>query len=74
MMQRCSHTSVSKVEAIVKVPAPKNIAELRSFLGMVNYYGIFIPNVASKLHPLHSLLETGVSETGQKSVPKFSHR
>ena len=54
------HTSASKVEAIVKAPAPKNITELRSFLGMVNYYGKFIQNVASKLHPLHALLKNGV--------------
>ena len=31
-------TADSKVEAIVKAPAPRNVAELYSFLGLVNYY------------------------------------
>ena len=32
------HTSDVKVEAILQAPAPKDVAELRSFLGLVNYY------------------------------------
>ena len=48
------HTAKSKVEAISRAPTPKNVGELRSFLGMVNYYGKFIPG---KLHPLYSLLK-----------------
>ena len=50
------HTSDSKVKAIVEAPAPRNVTELRSFLGLVNYYGKFVPNLASLLHPLHQLL------------------
>lgn len=46
----------SKVEAIMNAPAPENVQQLRSFLGLVNYYGKFIPNLASKLHPLNALL------------------
>ena len=53
------HTSTSKVEVISRAPAPKNVSELHSFLGTVNYYGEFIPNLASKLHPLYSLLKNG---------------
>ena len=53
------HTATSKVEAISKAPSPKNVSELRSFLGMVNYYGKFIPNLAGKLHPLYALLKNG---------------
>ena len=33
------HTSPIKVEVISKAPAPKNVMELRFFLGMINYYG-----------------------------------
>ena len=50
------HTSDTKVKAIVYVPAPRNVRELRSFLGLVDYYGKFVPNVASLLHLLHQLL------------------
>ena len=48
--------TASKLAAIVQAPAPTNIRELRSFLGLLNYYGKFIPNLASLLHPLNTLL------------------
>ena len=48
----------TKVEAIVKAPTPANVQQLRSFLGLTNYYGKFIPNLATLLHPLHGLLQT----------------
>ena len=50
------HTTEDKLKAIVEAPAPKNIQELRSFLGLINYYGKFIPNAASILNPLNNLL------------------
>ena len=52
-------TSPSKVEAITKAPAPKSVTELRSFLGMINYYGKFLHNLSTQLHPLHALLKHG---------------
>ena len=33
-----------------------NVTELRSFLGILNYYGKFLPNLSTKLYPLHTLL------------------
>jgi len=48
----------SKVAAIVKTPAPTNVQELRSFLGLLNYYGKFILNLATIIHPLNELLQT----------------
>ena len=50
------HTSPAKVEAIQMAPRPCNQRQLRSFLGLVQYYGKFIPNLSSLLHPLHALL------------------
>ena len=48
----------SKVAAIANAPAPTNLQELRSFLGLLNYYGKFIPNLAATiLHPLNALLQ-----------------
>ena len=46
-----------KKRAILEAPAPKNVTQLRSFLGLLNYYGKFLPNLASTLAPLYSLLE-----------------
>ncbi|UYV71977.1 K02A2.6-like, partial [Cordylochernes scorpioides] len=45
-----------KVQAIQKAKTPTNISELRSFLGLVNFYGKFIPNLPELLKPLHELL------------------
>ena len=47
-----------KTDAISKFPAPENITELRSFLGLVNQLGIFIPDLA---HVTHCLLYTSPS-------------
>lgn len=46
-----------KIEAILKQDPPKNVAQLQSYLGMVNYYAKFIPNLATELNPLYSLLK-----------------
>lgn len=48
--------SSQKVKAIMKMPPPKNLTQLRSFLGAVNFYSKFIRNLQSDLHPLHKLL------------------
>jgi hypothetical protein len=49
-----------KIEAIQKVPVPKNVTDLQAFLGLLNYYHRFLPNVAGLLAPLHELLRKGV--------------
>lgn len=36
------------------------MAELRSYLGLLNYYGNFIPSLSTLLQPLHELLRKGV--------------
>ena len=45
-----------KLKAIVDMPLPQNPKELRSFLGMVNYYEKFTPGLASKCAILNDLL------------------
>jgi hypothetical protein len=50
------HATSEKLEAIQGAPEPENIQQLRSFLGLLNYYGKFISNLASLLHPLNELL------------------
>lgn len=53
------HTAPKKVEAIQAAPVPKNTQELRSFLGLLHYYGKFIPDLASIVHPMNQLLQAG---------------
>ena len=50
------HPTEEKVKAIKEAPAPTNVTQLRSFLGLVNYYNKFLPNLAANLTPLYSLL------------------
>ena len=50
------HTTDSKLKTIFDAPPPRNAQELQAFLGLLNYYGQFIPNWASLTQPLNSLL------------------
>ncbi len=47
------HATDSKLQAITNAPAPRNLQELRSFLGLLNYYGRL--NLSSLLQPLYAL-------------------
>ena len=50
---------VAKVDAIKNALEPKDVSQLRAFLGMLNYYHRFLPDVATILEPLHQLLRKG---------------
>ena len=39
--------SMEKVRAIVEAPQSINITQLKSFLGMLNYYGKFLTNLST---------------------------
>jgi len=51
------HTDPSTVEAVRNFPVPKNLQELRGFLGLANYYRKFIKSFASLAQPLTDLLK-----------------
>ncbi|XP_047987904.1 uncharacterized protein K02A2.6-like [Leguminivora glycinivorella] len=53
------HKNQDKVKAIANAQRPTNINELRTFLGMANYYNKFIPNLSSITNPLNELLKKG---------------
>lgn len=54
------HPTSEKLEAIARAPAPGNVSELRSYLGMLNYYHRFLQNLSHVLAPLHELLQNNV--------------
>ena len=46
-----------KVNAIKLAPQPENVSQLRAYLGLVNYYSKFVPNLSQTLAPLNKLLK-----------------
>ena len=52
---------MEKVKAIQEWEAPIKVIELRSFLGLVNYYRRFMEGHSRKATPLTKLLRKGVS-------------
>ena len=40
-----------KIEALVNATSPQNVNQLRSWLGFVNYYHKFLPNLANRTFP-----------------------
>lgn len=54
------HPDQNKIKAIVDAPPPEDVTQLRSFLGLINYYSKFIPRLSTILHPLHSLLRKDI--------------
>lgn len=51
------HQSPKKVKAIIEMPNPQDVMQLRAFLVMVQYYTKFLPDLATHLAPLHRLLQ-----------------
>ena len=54
------HPSKEKVRAIKEAPVPRNVTELKSFLGLLNYYSKFLPRLSTILSPLYLLLRKEV--------------
>lgn len=42
-----------KFEAITKAKIPKNVTELKAYLGLLNYYSKFLPQLSTELHQLY---------------------
>ena len=49
----------AKIEALKRLPEPRDEKLLQSFLGMVNYLSRFDPNIANLTHNLRELLKKG---------------
>ncbi|XP_053698732.1 uncharacterized protein K02A2.6-like [Sabethes cyaneus] len=49
----------AKVAAIRQMPPPVDVSGVRAFLGAVNYYGKFVPNMRALRFPLDELLKAG---------------
>lgn len=54
------HPLQEKVKAVKEAPSPKNVSELKSYLGLLTYYSKFLPNMADVLAPLYKLLRKDI--------------
>ena len=53
------HPAPNKLMAIKDAPTPRNVTELKAFLGLINYYNKFMSNLSCILSPLYRLLKKG---------------
>jgi len=66
-------TVPEKVKAIVDAPAPQTVMQLQSYLGMLNFYHHYLPDVSTVLAPLHMLLKRGVKwQWGMRQEKAFA--
>ncbi|GBM49787.1 Retrovirus-related Pol polyprotein from transposon 17.6 [Araneus ventricosus] len=64
----------TKREAIKKMSQPTNITELKRFLGMVNFFRKFVPNLADMAEPLHAMLKADTTCTWGPNQEKAFER
>ncbi|BHF58772.1 hypothetical protein SprV_0100172700 [Sparganum proliferum] len=57
------HPNTENIRAIQRMPSPKNVSQLRSFLRLISYYSAFLPSLHDVRAPLNRLL--------QKNAPWF---
>lgn len=58
VMSRAMAIDPQLVEDIFAIPEPRNVKELHTFLGMINYVARFIPNASQVSAPLRELLKS----------------
>ena len=46
------HPLPDKINAVLNAPTPRNIQELKSYLGLFSYYSKFLPKLSTVLAPL----------------------
>ncbi|KAL5488897.1 hypothetical protein EMCRGX_G017911 [Ephydatia muelleri] len=61
------HPAAEKLRAIKDAPAPQ---QLRSFLGLINYFSKFLPHLVSLLVPLYTLLVKDKEWSWGKAIEK----
>lgn len=55
-----------KVEAVKNMPPPTDVSSLKSFLGSVQFYSKFIPNLATTAEPLYRLTKKKITWKWEK--------
>lgn len=68
------HPTQEKVEAIISAPKPSNITEIRSFLGLLNYYSWFLKKLSSVAASACTVKKKKKSGAGPQLVIRHSRR
>jgi len=66
-----------KIKTIMEWPVPKNVADIRSFMGLVGYFRRFVEDFSKGAYPITSLQNKGKIFTWtmdcQKSFDQLTH-
>ena len=55
LSEGCIEMDPVKIAGVKEWPTPKNVTEVQSFMGFVNFYRRFIPDFSHVASPLHQL-------------------
>jgi len=64
------HTSSKTVHAIQAIQQPESVTELKSFLGLINFYCKFVPSLGEICSPLYHLTKSDVQWGWSKQCQK----
>jgi len=68
----------AKVVTILEMPNPTNVHTLKNFIGLCNYYRIYVQNFNTITHPFYALLKKDVawtwSEKAQEAFNTFKEK
>ena len=59
-----------KIDSIIQMPAPKDISQVRTFLGLISYYSSFVPSMRNLRAPLDALLKKISNLSGHPVVKR----
>ena len=52
--------NAKKVSALINMPIPTDVKQVRALIGGINYYRKFLPDLSKRLRPINSILRKGV--------------
>jgi len=56
-----------KIERVLSWPEPKNVKDIRKFLGLTNYYRRFIKDFAQVARPMNMLMKKIRNSSGKRN-------
>ena len=52
--------NAEKVSALIDMPMPNDVEQVRALMGDINHYSNFLPDLSKRLRPIYSLLRRGI--------------